>query len=63
MLMRQGANSKARKVRRRGVKKGSIHFHTGLLKTQESEDSHCSCDYGCLIALLDFISYYLRLLT
>jgi hypothetical protein len=58
-LMRQGANSNARKMRR-GVMKGSIHFHIGFSKIQESEASRSlhfwMSDCSCCI----FIFYYPR---
>lgn len=48
------AGSKAREMRRRGFRKGSIHFHIGLLKTQELEASCSSLFWGCLIVAARF---------
>jgi hypothetical protein len=38
--MRQGVNNKARKMTRKGDRKGSIHFHIGFSKIPELEVSH-----------------------
>jgi hypothetical protein len=38
--MRQGTNNNARKMTKKGVMKGSIHFHIGFSKIQELEVSH-----------------------
>jgi hypothetical protein len=51
--MRQGTDSKARKMRKSGVKKGSIHFLIGFLE----DASHCSLcfwmsDCSCWILFL-----------
>jgi hypothetical protein len=35
-----GENSNARKMKRKDITKGSIHFHIGFLKIQELEASH-----------------------
>ena len=58
--MRQGANSKAKNMRKRGFRKGSIHFHIGFLKTQDLEASHCSLcfwmsDCSCWILFLTIL--------
>ena len=52
--MRQGANNNARKMTRKGVMKGSIHFHIGFSKIPELEVSQSlkflmsACSYWIL---------------
>jgi hypothetical protein len=51
--MRQGANNNTRRMTRKGITKGSIHFHIGFSKIPELEVSS-SLKFCCLIVGPEF---------